>query len=29
MQRFLVPQGESKVGLAIEQVGPEVKVQPP
>ena len=29
MQRFLVPQGENKAGPAVEQVGPEVRVQPP
>ena len=29
MQRFLVPQGENRAGPAIEQMGPEVRVQPP
>ena len=29
MQRLSVPQGENRVGLMDEQVGPEVRVQPP
>ena len=29
MQRFLVSQGENRAGLASEQVGPHVRVQPP
>ena len=29
IQRFLVRQGEDRAGPAIEQVGPEVKAQPP
>ena len=29
MQRFPVPQGENRVGPAVEQVGLEVRVQPP
>ena len=29
MQRFLFPQGENKAGSVVEQVGPEVRVQPP
>ena len=29
MQRFPVPQGENKVGPIVEQMGPEVRVQPP
>ena len=29
MQRFPVPQGENRVGLIVEQVGLEVRVQPP
>ena len=29
MQRFSVPQGENKAGPTGEQVGPEVRVQPP
>ena len=28
MQRFLVPQGENRAGLAAEQMGPEVRVPP-
>ena len=29
MQRFLVPQGENRAGPTVEQVGPEVREQPP
>ena len=29
MQRFPVPQSDNRAGPVIEQVGPEVKVQPP
>ena len=29
MQRLPVPQGENRVGPTIEQVGSEVRVQPP
>ena len=29
IQRFSVPQGENRAGPAVEQVGPEVRVQPP
>ena len=29
MQRFPVPQGENRTGPAIEQMGPEIRVQPP
>ena len=29
MQRFTVPQGENRAGPAAEQMGPEVRVQPP
>ena len=29
MQRFPVPQGENVVGLAVELIGPEIKMQPP
>ena len=26
MQRFPVPQGKNRAGLAVEQIGPEVRV---
>ena len=29
MHRFPVPQGENRVGPAVEQVRPDVRVQPP
>ena len=29
IQRFSVPQGENRAGPMVEQVGPEVRVQPP
>ena len=29
MQRFPVPQGENRAGPAVEQIGPEIRVQPP
>ena len=29
MQRFPVPQGENRAGLAVEQMRPEVRVPPP
>ena len=29
MQRFPIPQGKNRVGPAIEQMGPEVRVPPP
>ena len=29
MQRFPVPQGKSRAGPAVEQMGPEVRVPPP
>ena len=29
MQRFPVPQGENRAGPAVEQMRPEVRVQPP
>ena len=29
MQRFPVPQGENQASHAVEQVGPEVREQPP
>ena len=29
MQRFLVPQGENRASLAVEQVGLQVREQPP
>ena len=29
MQRFPVPQGENRAGLAVEQIEPEVRVKPP
>ena len=29
MQRFMVSQGENRAGPVIEQIGPEVRVQPP
>ena len=29
MQRIPVPQGENRVGPVVEQMGPEVRVQPP
>ena len=29
MQRFLIPLGENRAGPAVEQMGPEFRVQPP
>ena len=29
MQRFPVPQGENRVGPTVEQMGQDVRVQPP
>ena len=29
MQRFPIPQGENKAGPTVQQMGPEIRVQPP